>query len=366
MFFLSDRRRLLLLCGGIAVAAGLGALFALPPTRSPEGEPPPGDAPAPVLSVDAAEWDFGTVRRDSGTLTHTFTISNHGDVAITLKPVHLGCNCLAVDCPDVVAPGARCPFTVNLEVRPREGAFATRVVLQTSDPGRVNLEFLLKYFLPAEIEIDPPSFRFSEVKRGATLEREFHVFTRHRGGEGPPARPAVESDSPAVSCEHLDTRFAGLTSGSLRRVAHRYRLRVNTKLLPQQNPVWLPQVLRARQAGDPTDAAKSVSVEVRFLHHPFLIGQTSLTVQRGDKGKEVRIRLWSLDGKPFTVIRTVCTLPEVSVRAARSEPGELQDVLVSHRPPADDRTGETKKGFIDVYCSQGPDVPYRVNVLVLP
>jgi hypothetical protein len=59
-------------------------------------------------------------------LSHVFTVTNDGSSPVTLKVLNLGCNCLAADCPDSVAPHSSAPLRVDLDIRNRERRLVPR------------------------------------------------------------------------------------------------------------------------------------------------------------------------------------------------------------------------------------------------
>ncbi len=59
-----------------------------------------------------------------------------------------------------------------------------------------------------------------------------------------------------------------------------------------------------------------VQVEWAFVHNRWLKGPKSITLSRGSDNREVRVRLWSRDNKPFTFGKVVSEVPQVE-RAGR-------------------------------------------------
>ncbi len=149
---------------------------------------------APSLIFDSVEHDFGALSPGTAQLSHSFSVFDSGREPIRLHLRGLGCNCVSVECPDSVAPGATAHVEVNVEIRNREGPYRTQATLDTSDPALPTVELVVASFTPGRrIDADPLSLQLGDVERGAKVNREVVVMMRmdgdkrryaeHKGGD---------------------------------------------------------------------------------------------------------------------------------------------------------------------------------------
>jgi hypothetical protein len=320
--------------------------------------------PIPILVFDSLEHDFGALSPGTAQVSHSFTVSNSGRVPIQLHLRSLGCNCISVDCPDSVAPGATAHIGVNVEIRNREGPFRTQATLETSDPALPTVGLVIAFYAPPRIDVDPPSIQFGEVERGAKVEREVVVMMRLDGDKKDTPTPKVEITGEGISCIHKGAQITTDPMTGVRRAVHRFSVQLDTAGFSASND---PQysTLSFSPEDAPVDTGKAVHVEWAFAHNRWLKGSTSATLSRGSDHPEVRVRLWSRDNKIFTLGKVVSASPEIQARAASTEPAAFQDVVISSYASPDKGEGFLK-GYIDVYHAEHPEEPYRLTVLVLP
>ncbi len=317
-----------------------------------------------ALSIDRTEWDFGIVKPETGVHRHTFTLTNVGSGSAKVWPVRVGCGCLALECPESVPPGSSKPLRIELELRNREGPFSTLLTLGTSDEALSMIEITLKCYIQPRLEIDPPFLQFSEVTRGDVLERELLVATPIEPGKQTVA-PVVAVASSAVRCEHLGLNRREGLPGRLQRAVHRYRVRIDSSLLARENALRLADGLRIKLPDTPAGGEKLVPVEVHFCHHPWLRGQTAVTLKRSGL-QEARVRLWSKDGKAFAVAQASCSIKRLSAKAANTEPAKLQEIVLAFDDDAPAESTGIQSGTLQIVTAEQPNEPYQINVLVLP
>jgi hypothetical protein len=351
----------------VVAVAGLGMLavrlWPLFPFTSTERVDP--QTVSPVLSVDTDGWNFGIVPAELNSLSHTFQISNNGQQRIELQTESLGCSCLAVECPGAIAPGTEVPVKVDLEIRNRQGHFATHVLLRTTDPDRPTIDLRLQFYAQPKIHFDPPFLQFADVARGDVVEREFQVITRLEP-EAEAKPPVIQEMSPAVHCKYLSTEVENVGRQVLRRAAHHYRVRLDTKSFAVDEPrTRLDNVLRFRVAGTPDATSVEMPIEIHFRHHKWLKGQTSITLKAA-MGQEARVRLWSSENKPFTIARVVSSLPSISGKALNKASADRQEILVCCVLKEEKSLTTLDKGVLEIYVVEDPDTPYHVDVLLLP
>jgi hypothetical protein len=324
---------------------------------------PAPQAAQAFLSVDATERDFGVVKQETGLLQHTFTFLNHGPTPVRLRPTYIGCACLAVACPEEVAPHSSAPMKIDLEIRTREGDFSTRVLLETSDPAVPQMELRLKFYAQPPIKVDPPSLQFTDLARGEMVERELRVITQLEAGDHP-VPPDARVSAAGVECRHLETKRLGAPRGGLPRVMHRYQVRLDSGALPAASSSGWSGIISLRLPDAPEDTAVQLPIEVTFRHHAWLKGQTSLTLHGAQKGRTMRVRLWSINGKSFSLAKVESSIPELEAKVADTALASTQDVLITLSPDA--KLAGTRYGFLSIVPAQPTGDPYRLEVLLLP
>lgn len=326
-----------------------------------------GAAQVPALSFDANEWDFGVVRKEQALLSHTFQVTNHGSDPIELRVTKMGCNCLAVECPEVVESGSTASVKVDLEPRNREGQFTTYVLFGTSDPVASAMHLNLSFYAEPPIGIDPPLLAFRELQQGEVRRVEFRVITRFEAGQ-PPSPPQVETFSEAIQCEYVNTTVGtGPASGSpeLRRAIHVYQATLTTQKLPKERS-HLPGALRFSLPGVDSPTVVYLPLEIDFCWHSRLRGATSTTLSCRKKPPESRVSLWTRDGTPFTITEVKSSLPGLTGRPLSKEPAKNQLVLLSMKATEVATPPRIAKAAIDIKTVEFPDEEYHLDVLVLP
>lgn len=323
-------------------------------------------SPAAMLSVDQGEWDFGVVRQEQVALSHAFKLTNDGPEAIRLTVSHLGCNCISADCPDVLAPHSNALVKVNLEIRDREGYFATRAHLATSDPAVPTIEFILRFYAQPKLHIDPPFFQLVDLAHGEVAEKEFRITKRLESDDDSGKRPEIILNHSGLTCHYVDSEIVQGPPGGFRRAIHRYRLQVDTTALPRLPRLNLEKAISLRWPGAPTGEEKWIALEATFRHHRSLNGQTALMLQAKDKDEKAQLSIWSRDGEPFSVAKLTSSIPELAVEAASKKPDKVHKILVSLARSSNLETAQARKGYIDIITDKYANEPFRVEVLVLP
>jgi len=118
------------------VAAAL--LLAGQPAAS--AEPPAKTAPAPVIQVEPAAFDFGHALAHR-TLRKEFTLRNAGERELVIEKVTTTCGCTAAIAGETtLKPGRSTPLSVTLETREYRGRVERRVLVRSNDPKTPVLE----------------------------------------------------------------------------------------------------------------------------------------------------------------------------------------------------------------------------------
>lgn len=111
---------------------------------------------------------------------------------------------------------------------------------------------------------------------------------------------------------------------------------------------------------------RTVPLEIRFRHHAWAAGPTAATLQEAKAERSVQLRLWSIDGRPFTIAKINSSVPTVTGQAMGSSPGKVQAFKLTARPVSGPGRRLSQSGRIDVYFKEFPEEPYRLDLLVLP
>ena len=145
-----------LVCTAIPLMGADEAPLVPPPT-------PQSARPAPIISVDTIEHDFGD-QWAGPPLNHTFTISNRGNAPLEIIEIRPQCGCtVAGTYPKTIAPGqsGQVPFTlVTLTVY---DAFSKPITLRTNDPVTPQLVLRLKGKIKRRVEYTPTMATLGDV-----------------------------------------------------------------------------------------------------------------------------------------------------------------------------------------------------------
>lgn len=81
-----------------------------------------------VISADSTSYDFGTIKEIDGKVSHTFTISNTGDMPLVINRVIASCGCTTPEWPkEPIAPGESGEIKVTFDPTGRQGTFTKTV-----------------------------------------------------------------------------------------------------------------------------------------------------------------------------------------------------------------------------------------------
>ena len=77
-----------------------------------------------VISAEETSYNFGVIKETDGKVSHTFTISNSGDMPLVITRVIASCGCTTPEWPkEPVAPGKRAEIKVTFDPSNRPGTF---------------------------------------------------------------------------------------------------------------------------------------------------------------------------------------------------------------------------------------------------
>ncbi len=128
------------------------------PTTAPATTQP--DPNAPVIKVDNADHDFGTIWAGP-VLEHAFKITNTGKSTLEIKAVRPQCGCTkAGEYPTRLEPGATGDFAFKLQSSTLRGTFAKSITVESNDPVTPQLRLVLKGHCKQLVEVQPVSANF--------------------------------------------------------------------------------------------------------------------------------------------------------------------------------------------------------------
>ena len=77
-----------------------------------------------VISAEETGYNFGVIKETDGKVSHTFTISNAGDMPLVITRVIASCGCTTPEWPkEPVAPGKSAEIKVTFDPSNRPGTF---------------------------------------------------------------------------------------------------------------------------------------------------------------------------------------------------------------------------------------------------
>ena len=76
-----------------------------------------------VISAETTSFDFGTIKEADGKVSHTFEVSNTGDMPLVITRVIASCGCTK----EPVAPGKKAQIKVTFDPAGRPGPFTKTI-----------------------------------------------------------------------------------------------------------------------------------------------------------------------------------------------------------------------------------------------
>lgn len=81
-----------------------------------------------VIAAESATHDFGAIQEDNGTVTHTFKVSNQGDMPLVITRVIASCGCTTPEwTKEPIAPGKDGEVKITFDPKGRPGPFAKTI-----------------------------------------------------------------------------------------------------------------------------------------------------------------------------------------------------------------------------------------------
>ena len=81
-----------------------------------------------VISAEEVSYNFGAIKESDGKVSHTFVVSNTGDMPLVITRVIASCGCTTPEWPkEPVAPGKNAEIKVTFDPSNRPGPFTKTV-----------------------------------------------------------------------------------------------------------------------------------------------------------------------------------------------------------------------------------------------
>lgn len=109
---------------------------------------------APQISVDQKEFDFGTIQEGTGTIEHTFKITNTGDETLKIQKVKPGCSCTVVEFDDELEPGETSTIVAGLKITGRTGQQNKPITVISNAENHPILRLMMKTYIAGAINMN--------------------------------------------------------------------------------------------------------------------------------------------------------------------------------------------------------------------
>lgn len=81
-----------------------------------------------VITAETTTHDFGAIQEDNGTVSHTFKVTNEGDMPLVMTRVIASCGCATPDwTKEPIAPGKTGDVKITFDPKRRPGPFAKTI-----------------------------------------------------------------------------------------------------------------------------------------------------------------------------------------------------------------------------------------------
>lgn len=187
-------------CSLVALCiATAGALAASPAAARQERQSP--HAIAPIVA-----HDFGSVEQGSK-IVHPFTIQNPGTAPLMLGRLSLSEPGMTARMRPSIPAGEQASLTIEWDTSGAKGAVEGRAVLETDDPTRPQLTFVLTGVVKQAIEFVPYQAVFASGYQGEAVRRRVRIVNNR---ERPLAIARLEQDGP-----HFQAAIRPVEAGKL-------------------------------------------------------------------------------------------------------------------------------------------------------
>lgn len=136
---------------------------------------------APVVTVPAAEHDFGTIFQGES-VRHVFIFTNTGSAPLTVEKVSSSCGCTAaLASAKVLAPGESGEIQTTFDSTRFRGAIKKTVYLYTNDPAQPLLHLQVKGNVREELALNPQMVNFGALAPKKAAKTTVHLVNQgHR------------------------------------------------------------------------------------------------------------------------------------------------------------------------------------------
>lgn len=332
----------------------------------------PRTAPT-ALQVDRPVHDFGEVLQSASELVHRFELVNRGELPLRLRVRGVGCNCLQVECPEEIPPGASMPCTARLDLGHREGPLHVPAIVVTDEPGNPQLTISIRCEIIPDIRIEPVQLEFRDVRKGAVLSADCAVVTALvSDADRPDSVVAVTSCAPGVQCDLIESGRPDGAWFTLERRVSRFRLRIDTREISPHNEIaTLPSAVRFSCREGSRTVERSLACRMEFRRHDHLSAPRTIAVRRG-QSEPCRFTLSSHDGELFVVTELVVSDHDGTIVVdTPSRNPAIKHILGLRCAPVTAVQDNTKSSSIQkfaakVHTDRWPGDPFEFEVLLLP
>ena len=86
-----------------------------------------------VISAENTSYDFGTIKEADGKVSHTFEISNTGDMPLVITRIIASCGCTTPEwTKEPIAPGKKAEIKVTFDPSGRPGTFSKTISIYSN------------------------------------------------------------------------------------------------------------------------------------------------------------------------------------------------------------------------------------------
>jgi hypothetical protein len=144
-----------------------------------ENPPPPGAA-EPRVTVDAVQYDFGTMQRGTKK-SHDFLFRNVGNGPLTLRVGSTTCKCTLGSVPaDPIPPGGQVNVTLEWTAKVGAGNFRQMATVITNDPIKERVELQVDGQVTEATGVYPQEFVFDKIVAGESKSADVYVMAMNQ------------------------------------------------------------------------------------------------------------------------------------------------------------------------------------------
>lgn len=337
------------LCATVIIAACVGVWLHADASAKRVGS-------IPGVEFVQRHWDFGVVELSNTELKHRFEFVNKTNHEVSIIVAGTGCNCLAVDAPENVAPGEHGIVTVRLETRGREGPFRTHVLLEVDGNSDRQVALTLEFDGEAPVSIAPEELVWTKIDHESAVKGSLSVTVDADPVNGTTLE--LTSLHPAIV---MGTRNAldvpGLI-GASRKIKTTVEVLLDTALLDRET-TSIAEAVRVRYGG----ITKTVPVRIAYRYHPALEGPRVVTLRCGQR-RRISLVLVRKSDQPARVTPRTSSADVSATILKEPVANGGKEVVLELAAPEEARAGSSTD--VELTCANWADSPYHFRVRVLP